>query len=83
MPDPQWDIRREGRAWSTDEMLERLEAAPEKLEVTEGKLYWDDEERLTMLAMLLENVGIDAAVRLGDPQLWREAIDAAEQSRTA
>ena len=74
MPDPQWDIRREGRRWSTDEMMERLEAAPEKLEVTEGKLYWDDEERLTMLAMLLENVGIDAAVRLGDPQLWRDAI---------
>jgi len=42
----------------------------------DGKLYWDDEERLTMLGLLLENVGIDKAIRLGDPRLWREAIAA-------
>ena len=47
---------------------------PEKTEMTDGKLYWDDEERLTMLGLLLENVGIDKAIRLGDPRLWREAI---------
>jgi hypothetical protein len=23
---------------------------------------------------LLENVGVDAAIRLGDPAVWREAI---------
>jgi hypothetical protein len=28
-----------------------------------------------MLALLLENVGADKAVRLGDPGVWREAID--------
>ena len=28
-----------------------------------------------MLALLLENVGIDAAVRLGDPAIWKQAID--------
>jgi len=28
-----------------------------------------------MLALLLENVGIDAAVRLGDSALWKQAID--------
>ena len=31
---------------------------------------------LTMLALLLENVGIDKAVALGDSSIWREAIDA-------
>ena len=40
----------------------------------DGRLYAYDEERLTMLALLLENVGIDCAIRLGDPRLWREAI---------
>ena len=61
-----WDIRREGRAWSGAELSERRELMPEKLEVIEGRLLWDDEERLALLALLLENVGLDRAVRLGD-----------------
>lgn len=72
-----WDIRREGRSWRGEdgEALARLELAPEKFEMMDGKLFFDDEQRITLLAMLLENVGIDAAVRLGDPALWRAAID--------
>ena len=70
-----WDIRREGHAWGA-EALDRLELAPEKLEMIDGKLYWDDKERLTMLGLLLENVGIDKAIQLGDSRLWREAIAA-------
>ncbi len=69
-----WDIRREGRSWEGDEAWDRYQLTPEKTEMTDGKLYWDDEERLTMLGLLLENVGIDRAIRLGDPRLWREAI---------
>ena len=52
---------------------------PEKIELIEGKLFWTDEERLNMLALLLENVGMDAAVRLGDPTRWKEALIAAER----
>lgn len=74
-PEIQWDIRREGRAWG-DEALERYYLTPEKMEMTDGKLFWNDEERLTMLGLLLENVGADRAVRFGDPQVWREAIAA-------
>ena len=69
-----WDIRREGRAWSGEELRERRELMPEKLEVWQGRLLWDDEERLALLAVLLENVGIDRAGRLGDPASWRAAI---------
>ena len=75
-----WDIRRKGRAWRGGEGIARLELAPEKLEMTGGRLYWSDEERLLMLGLLLENVGIDAAVGLGDPRLWREAIAELEAS---
>jgi hypothetical protein len=39
-----------------------------------GKLFWDDTQRLTLLALLLENVGADQAVRLGDPEVWRAAV---------
>ncbi len=41
-----------------------------------GKLFLTDEERLTMLGLLIENVGVDAAVRLGDPEVWRQAVAA-------
>ena len=74
MSNIQWDIRRAGRAWNDDEAEDRYFSAPEKLEMTDGKLDWDDEQRLHMLGLLLENVGVDAAVRLGDPQMWREAV---------
>lgn len=76
MKKTQWNIRREGRIWSDKECQPRYFMAPEKIELINGQLFWNDEERLTMLALLLENVGIDKAVALGDSSIWREAIDA-------
>ena len=70
-----WDIRREGRRWG-DEALSRYSLTPEKIEMVGGKLLSSEEERLTLVALLLENVGVDKAVRLGDPAVWREAVDA-------
>jgi hypothetical protein len=54
--------------------MDRYALTPEKLEMIGGKLLHDDEERLTLLALLLENVGADAAVRLGEPGVWRAAV---------
>lgn len=71
---PGWDIRREGRAWRSGEGLARFELAPEKIEMVGGRLFWSEEDRLTMLGLLLENVGVDKAIRLGNPQVWRDAI---------
>jgi hypothetical protein len=70
----EWIIEREGRAWSLDERRARWELTPEKLEMWEGKLLWDDEQRINLLGLLLENMGADRAVRLGDPAVWRAAI---------
>jgi hypothetical protein len=70
-----WDIRREGRSWGR-EALARYALAPEKIEMIAGKLLASDDERLTLLALLLENVGANEAVRLGDPDVWRAAIAA-------
>lgn len=72
-----WDIRAEGRAWRT-EAMDRYALTPEKLEMIDGKLLHDDDERLRLLALLLENVGADAAVRLGDPNVWRAAVGGLE-----
>jgi hypothetical protein len=73
MADVTWDIRREGRAWR-EEALDRYYMTPEKIEMVDGKLFDYDEQRLTMLALLLENVGVDAVVKLGDPEVWRAAV---------
>ena len=39
-----------------------------------GKLFCSDEARIYVLSLLLENVGADQAVRLGDPNVWRSAV---------
>ena len=74
MQDSDWRIERQGRSWSAEEFRQRMDLTPEKLEAWDGKLLWDDDERVLLLGLLLENVGIDRAIRLGDPARWREAI---------
>lgn len=76
MNDSDWDIRREGRAWQGREAMARYELTPEKLEMSEGKLLWYDQDRVKLLGLLLENVGADRAVRLGNPAVWRAAVAA-------
>lgn len=74
MPGVEWDIGRQGRSWSGPEAGARFSLAPEKLEMVQGKLLWDDEERVQLLALLLENVGVDRAVRLGSGAVWEQAL---------
>jgi hypothetical protein len=74
MADSDWDIRRDGRTWTGEEGLRRYALTPERFELIEGKLFSSDEERRVLLGLLLENLGADAAVRLGDPHVWLEAI---------
>jgi hypothetical protein len=71
MTKPKWDIRNEGRAWGKDEAWARFVLKPEKIEMVKGKLLSTEEDRETLLALLLENVGADRAVQLGDPEVWR------------
>ena len=71
-PGQRYDIRRDGHAITGG--ADRLMTVP-SVEMTDGKLFNTDEHRLHGLALLLESVGIDAAVRLGPPHLWREAVN--------
>jgi hypothetical protein len=72
----EFNIQRQGRKWTRSEVEQKYHnLCPEKIELTEGRMFWTDEERLNMLALLLENVGMDAAIRLGDPALGKQAID--------
>jgi hypothetical protein len=68
-----WNIGREGRNWSGEEFEKRIYQAPEKIEFV-GGIFTDEAQRLTVLAMLLENLGIDKAVRLGNTSDWKAAV---------
>jgi hypothetical protein len=72
----EFNIQRQGRKWNRTEIDQKYRnLCREKIDLIEGRMFWTDEERLNMLALLLENVGMDTAVRLGDPALWKQAID--------
>jgi hypothetical protein len=75
-----WDIRREGRQWSHEEFDQRLYQAPEKIEFVNG-IFASDRERLTVLGLLLENLGIDRAIGFGKLEDWRAAIEDLENKR--
>jgi hypothetical protein len=69
-----WRIERKGRAWTTAEFPARWELTPEKFETWEGELFFHENDRINLLALLLENVGADAAVRLGALEVWEAAL---------
>ena len=79
MDNTDWDIRRAGRKWTDEEFDRRIYQAPEKIEFG-GGIFYGDEQRMTVLAMLLENLGIDRVVQLGNPADWKAAIDDLLQS---
>lgn len=80
-----WDIGRTGRLWTGPEGIAKLERLPGRLELLFGKLCFNDTERRTLLAGLLENIGLDEVVQLGALHDWQQAIAAraiAEQEQS-
>jgi len=73
MTQERWQIHREGRRWTKEESERRMRQAPEKIEFV-GGIFASERQRLTVLAMLLENLGIDKAVRFGSIADWKAAI---------
>jgi hypothetical protein len=71
---PIWDIRNEGRAWGKGEAMARYLMTSRKMEMAGGKLMTCDEDRETLLCLLLENVGADRAVQFGAPDVRRRAV---------
>src|SRR5437588_4448364 len=79
----QWDIRRAPRIWNSDEIRSRLELTPEHFEVFDGEMLFTEQDRVNLLGVVLEQVGLDAALRLAPKELWREALDAFERDSNA
>lgn len=53
-----WKYGFEGRAWEGAEIREKYNTSPEKIELYQGKIFFNDEERLRLLRLLAENVGL-------------------------
>lgn len=76
----EWDIRREGRRWSHEESDQRCSQAPDKIEYV-GGIFGSDRQRLIVLGMLLENLGIDRVVQFGRLEDWKAAITDLEKKQ--
>ena len=76
-----FDIRREGRRWTSDESRQRINQAPEKIEFVNG-IFASERERLVVLGMLLENLGIDKVIQLGKLEDWKAAIPEREKMQS-
>ena len=77
-----WDIRREGRKWTREESERRLYQAPNKIEFV-GGIFASDRERLLVLGMLLEILGIDKVIRLGKLADWKAAVADLEKQQSS
>lgn len=69
-------IGRTGRAWNPEEQARRRDQLPPgvSIEIHDGKLLATDPDRRLLAGMLLENLGIDEVIRLGNPETWLEAL---------
>jgi len=71
----EFDIRRDPRQWTRAEVEERLYAAPEKIEFVNG-IFNNDRERLVVLGMILETMGIDRVIQeFGKLEDWKSAVN--------
>jgi hypothetical protein len=60
----------------------RVKQAPEKIGFV-GGIFDSERQRLTVLAMLLENLGIDMAIQFGKLEDWKAAVAEREKHRGA
>lgn len=68
-----WEITRGGRDWDHEFFCLIYELIP--LSRTQlGKKLYSEKDRDWVIQALLDNFGIDAFVRFGNPDLWRTAI---------
>ena len=85
MGSSEWDIRREGRKWTREESQHWLYHAPNKIEFV-GGIFAGEQQRLLVMGMLLELLGIDKVLQFGKLDDWKAAVlvrEAKPSSQTA
>jgi hypothetical protein len=74
MLDSEWNIGRLSHEWG-EELPSRADLLPKQFGVIDERLTLSEEERITLLAILLELVGTDRAIQLGDATTWRRSAE--------
>jgi hypothetical protein len=77
----EFDIRTVGRRWTAEEMAQLHDELPGRLEMANGMLCMDEDQRLLLLGALLEHVGTERAVRLGSLSVWKSAVAQREEDQ--
>jgi len=70
-----WNIKRKGRSWHGNEAREKFALTPQKIEMIEGKLFLSEEDRLNMLGLLMENIGLDQVLKVCDPATLQQVVN--------
>ncbi len=76
----EWPVERTPKRFSGDEFSAMVDRFPARVDCCDGMIGENHQQRLLMLAILIENVGIDEVVKIGPLQLWIDAVNA-ESSR--
>ncbi len=71
-----WKIALTPAKLTSEEFLQRYDHfnMPEKFEAIDGKLFWNEEQRLHVLGMLFEAVGLKRALSLCPAEAVRQAL---------
>lgn len=69
-----WPVAREPKTFSGDEFFEMVDRFPARVDCCEGKVGANQSQRLLMLAMLIQCVGVDEVVKIGGIQNWIDAV---------
>ena len=77
-----WRIEAEPVMLTPEEFWARYDHLnmPEKFESSKGMLFWSEEQRLHVLGMLLESIGLRRALALCSPEAIRAASTNSESS---
>jgi hypothetical protein len=71
-----WKYGFKGRAWQGEEAHGKYLTAPEKIELFKGKILSSEDERLQMLRLLIENVGLcDTIEATAGAKEWQYAAE--------
>ena len=75
-----WKIGLEPATLTHEEFRARYDHPhmPEKFEIYQGKLFWHDDQRLHLLAMLLETIGLKRALALCPPEAVKETLSGSQ-----
>lgn len=67
-----WSIKYEGRKWSEVEVIERNKILPAKISISDGMLMDNESDRINLLNMLFENVGVEKSLDLMEEKLIKK-----------